>query len=64
MMYSKEFNDLIALVDNGYIGHGNPNAKILFVGQEPAWNRNTQAEHYDEEIGNNCSDWKKIIAVR
>lgn len=61
MMYSKEFNDLIAHVDNGYIGHGNPNAKILFVGQEPAWNRNTQAEHYDEEIGNNCSDWKKIV---
>ncbi len=39
MKYSDEFKALVNYMLDGYIGHGNPNAKILFLGQEPAIDR-------------------------
>lgn len=61
MKYSKEFKALLDYVSKGYIGHGNPNAKILFIGQEPAINRETNAEQYEREIAGNAEQWQEIV---
>lgn len=62
-MYSDEFIELIySMWGNGdYVGHGNPNAKVLFLGQEPAWDKRKDKDHYKEEIANNCDDWINIV---
>lgn len=51
MEYSKEFKNLLNVdLPDGYIGHGNPNAKILILGQEPALHKDS--EQYSLEIAN------------
>lgn len=62
MNYSKEFKELLESTKQGYIGHGNPNAKILFLGQEPAIDPNIQVDRWADEIINNSSQWKKLVA--
>lgn len=62
MKYSKEFKTLLDYKPDGYIGHGNPNAKILFIGQEPAIDCETNYEQYKFEIGGNAEQWRKITA--
>lgn len=62
MKYSKEFKSLVDSTNENYIGHGNPNAKILFIGQEPAIDPNVKVMRWAEEIMNNTSQWKKIVA--
>lgn len=66
MNYSEEFKKLLRETIEGYIGHGNPNAKVLFLGQEPAWNREIpeQQERYLREIATNRSEWSEIVARR
>lgn len=62
MEYSKEFKALLESTDQGYIGHGNPNAKILFIGQEPAIDPYVRQDRWGEEIVHNASQWKKLVA--
>lgn len=65
MKTPQSFKDLIYSADNqeNYIGHGNPNAKILFLGQEPAHDRDTDKGksdyHQDQEL--NLANWKNIL---
>lgn len=63
MKYSKEFKILLDHRSNGYIGHGNPNAKILFIGQEPAINREINEEDYKRDIANNAEQWRNIVSA-
>jgi hypothetical protein len=55
--FSENFKKITkSCVDNdAYIGLGNPNAKILFVGQESA------LEKREERYDNNASEWKNHI---
>lgn len=60
-----EFLDLIYSAKNlqNYIGMGNPNARILIIGREPAHDLNSEvgrdAFHQDQEL--NRSNWKKLL---
>ncbi|WP_303644582.1 hypothetical protein [Bacteroides caecimuris] len=64
MNFSDDFKSLLIKTSEGYIGHGNPNAKILFLGQEPAWNKDIprQREQYLREIATNRIEWEEIVA--
>lgn len=59
--YSQEFIDFVysGVNQNYYIGTGNPNAKILFVGKESA----IDEDNHDEKVwyNKNSSDWLKHI---
>lgn len=62
MKYSEEFKALIGSTNENYIGHGNPNAKILFLGQEGASNPEAAIEEdsrndYLRSIKANREDW-------
>ncbi|MDE6383492.1 MAG: hypothetical protein K2K79_03965 [Paramuribaculum sp.] len=62
MEYSKEFTSLIDSTSENYIGHGNPNAKILFLGQEGASDPDAPTEvdgrnDYKRSIEGNRKDW-------
>lgn len=65
MNVPKEFIELIYSADNHqeYIGMGNPNARILIIGREPAHDLNTEigrdAFHQDQEL--NRSNWINLI---
>lgn len=63
MKYTKEFNILLDHMSNGYIGHGNPNAKILFIGQEPAIDREINEEDYKRDIAGNAEQWRNIVST-
>ncbi len=55
MNYTKEFNTLIedCLENNEYIGLGNPNSSILFVGKEAGMHRENELTHGTAKF------WKK-----
>lgn len=62
MKYSEEFRALINSTHENYIGHGNPNAKILFLGQEGASDPEAAIEEdgrndYLRSIKANREDW-------
>ena len=66
MKYSKEFKALIDSTNEAYIGHGNPNAKILFIGQEGASDPEASKEEdgrndYLRSIKENHEDWSRNI---
>lgn len=66
MNYSEEFKSLVASTNENYIGHGNPNAKILFIGQEGASNKKEDKgqdgrNDYDRSIESNRKDWNRNI---
>lgn len=42
---------------NLYIGKGNPNGTILFIGKEAAIDQNTNTEVYNRDIKNNNLQW-------
>ncbi len=50
-MYTKEFKELVneCKKSNQYVGLGNPNAKILFIGKEPAMEVGTENTHGSAE---------------
>lgn len=59
----KYYEAFVKLVESGkfnYIGHGNPNAKILIVSKEPAANKDSDL--YKRDIEDNCRQWKDNIA--
>lgn len=62
MKYSNEFKKLLDNPYSPYIGHGNPNAKILLIGQEPAIDPEVTVGQWTEEILDNAVQWKKIVA--
>ncbi len=62
MRYSNEFRSLLDYMPVGYIGHGNPNAKILIIGQEPAIDCDTNAKQYAVEVANNAEQWRTIVS--
>ena len=79
MKTPKEFLDLIYSADNqqNYIGMGNPNARILIIGREPAHNLQTnRAENdnshqlkeaekdYERDQTLNKSNWRNLIEER
>ena len=62
MKYSKEFKSLLDLTTETYIGHGNPNAKVLILGQEPAADKNEiraldNRNDYERSILENKKHW-------
>jgi len=60
MEYNKSFKELLNTQHlDGYIGHGNPNAKILILGQEPA--QDFGSENYMHEIAGNQAQWLDIV---
>ena len=61
MKYTEKFKALLESTSQGYIGHGNPNAKILFLGQEPAIDPNVKEDRWADEIMNNASQWKNLV---
>lgn len=60
MKYSEAFVKLVESGKFNYIGHGNPNAKILIVSKEPAANKDSDL--YKRDIEDNCRQWKDNIA--
>lgn len=54
-------NNFKLLVNNYYIGYGNPNADILFIGQEKAFNLNSNTDLLLRESINNNYYWNEII---
>lgn len=66
MDYSKEFKALIGSTTESYIGHGNPNATILFIGQEGASDPEAAMDEdglndYLRSIKANREDWSHNI---
>lgn len=60
MIYSSEFKEVIELSkDKGFfIGSGNPNAKILFIGKEAAIDEKLYPKQHKQELINNICDWE------
>ncbi len=65
MIYPKEFEQLIRSAEApDFIGWGNPNARILLLGKEPAKNLEDEKEkiEYEIEVAGNKADWRRNIA--
>lgn len=65
MIYPKEFEQLIRSAETpDFVGWGNPNAKILLLGKEPAKNLEDEKEkiEYEIEVAGNKADWRRNIA--
>lgn len=66
MKYTKQFKALIDSTTESYIGHGNPNATILIIGQEGASDPEAGTEEdgrndYGRSIEANREDWRRNI---
>lgn len=63
MNYSDKFQEMLDIAEknNLYAGSGNPNAKILIIGKELAFNPEKQ-DQAKYEIDDNIPNWKKNIA--
>lgn len=60
MEYNESFKELLNIQHlDGYIGHGNPNAKILILGQEPA--QDFGSDNYMHEIADNQAQWLDMV---
>ena len=59
MNYSKNFKDIVINGIFDYLGHGNPNAKILIIGKEPRIDKNdpSKQEQLERDIYNNRQQW-------
>lgn len=59
VIYNSKFNEAIELAKKKelYLGSGNPNAKIVFVGKEAAINLLKSSDQHTREITNNATDW-------
>lgn len=56
-----EIKDLHSLCNPYYIGYGNPNSEILFLGKEKAFNINNNPDLFLHESINNNKQWEYII---
>lgn len=61
--YHSNFKNAIQLAkDKGFfLGSGNPNAKLLFIGKEAAIDSLNSSEQHKREICNNTQDWELNI---
>lgn len=59
VIYNSKFKAAIELakVKDFFIGTGNPNAKMLFIGKEAAIDSLKSSEQHKREISNNTTDW-------
>ncbi|WJS93874.1 hypothetical protein NYQ10_17450 [Flavobacterium johnsoniae] len=59
VVYNSNFKEVIQLAKNKrlFIGSGNPNSKILFIGKEAAIDKEKSAGQYEEEYSKNTIDW-------
>lgn len=59
MKYSQSFNDIVNNGKYSYLGHGNPNAKILIIGKEPRIDTSdpSKEEQLERDILNNRKQW-------
>lgn len=59
VIYSSEFKDVIELAkEKGlFLGSGNPNAKIIFIGKEAAIDREKAPSQYEREYSKNHIEW-------
>lgn len=59
MKYSQSFNDIVNDGKYSYLGHGNPNAKILIIGKEPRIDTSdpSKEEQLERDILNNRKQW-------
>lgn len=67
MEYSKEFKEFLEIAEKfnqTYVGHGNPNAKILIIANEPAADKNTDfgKELIDRDLDKNITRWEENIS--
>ena len=63
MHYSNEFKTMLEKAKEEkleYIGTGNPDAKILIIGKELAFDT-SNTKQYNREIKNNISDWEENL---
>lgn len=61
-IYNDSFKNLVQTNDQGlYIGKGNPNSKVLFVGKEAAIDKDEHLDQFIREISNNANDWENNI---
>ena len=58
--YSSEFKE--AINKGLFLGTGNPNGKIVFIGKEAAIDEKLYPEQHKREIGNNICDWDNNYA--
>tara|TARA_R110002124_G_scaffold136386_4_gene299291 strand:- start:627 stop:1442 length:816 start_codon:yes stop_codon:yes gene_type:complete len=60
VIYTSKFKDVIQFAKSKdfFLGSGNPNAKILFVGKEAAINLLIASDQHRREIINNANDWE------
>ena len=56
-----EIKDLHLLCNPYYIGYGNPNSEILFLGKEKAFNINNNPDLFLHESINNNKQWEYLI---
>lgn len=58
--YSSEFRKVLQLAkEKGlFLGTGNPNGKIVFIGKEAAIDEKLYPEQHNRELTNNLSDWE------
>lgn len=64
MLYSNEFKEMLAKAKTEnlqYIGIGNPNAKILIIGKELAFDKEINPEQAKGEIEDNILYWEKNV---
>jgi hypothetical protein len=59
-----EIKDLHSLCNPYYIGYGNPNSEILFLGKEKAFNINNNPDLFLHESINNNKQWEYLLENR
>jgi hypothetical protein len=68
MEYSKEFRELLEIAEKfnqTYVGHGNPNAKILIIANEPAADKNTDfgRDLIKYDLDGNLEHWNTNLNI-
>jgi hypothetical protein len=60
VIYNSKFKEAIALAKKKklFIGTGNPNSEIVFIGKEAAIDEKLYPEQHKRELENNTSDWE------
>ncbi|MCM1031134.1 MAG: hypothetical protein NC410_06835 [Oscillibacter sp.] len=64
MNYSDDFKKMLAKAEKEhllYVGTGNPNARILIIGKELAFDKEANPEQAKGEIEDNIPNWKKNV---
>lgn len=58
--YIPSFKDVLKLSKEKdlFLGSGNPNASILFIGKEAAIDKNNSPQQYEKEYSKNLEDWE------